>query len=294
MALNPEKVLFLVQQIQNSEYRTFRGSVAQLFNYLNSEIKDNPVFDKYEKERERWTNWPNSDDDIFDNGRWDFPENLDDAKSLAYDIYKSTAVNDKDWADRFAFRLFRQKSIHENLYKLNSTFMGYFAQGLEEIVNANPEIEDNSPKRINNKIAFIIHGHDNELKTEVQLLLKRAGVNCIVLHEQADKGRTIIDKLIGETETAGYAIALLTPDDLTKDGITRARQNVILEVGYFLGALGKERLRMIVKGEVEIPSDLHGILYEKHDTNGAWKIKLLKELQAVGIYVDIQSAISEF
>jgi predicted nucleotide-binding protein len=51
---------------------------------------------------------------------------------------------------------------------------------------------------------------------------------------------------------------------------------------------------MIVKGEVEIPSDLHGILYEKHDTNGAWKIKLLKELQAVGIYVDIQSAISEF
>jgi predicted nucleotide-binding protein len=69
---------------------------------------------------------------------------------------------------------------------------------------------------------------------------------------------------------------------------------VILEIGYFLGLLGKERIRMIVKGEVEIPSDLQGILYEKHDKSGAWKIKLLKELQAVGIYVDIQAAINEF
>jgi predicted nucleotide-binding protein len=172
--------------------------------------------------------------------------------------------------------------------------MGYFALVLDEIVNANPEIENSSIKKVNSNTAFIIHGHDNELKTEVQLLLKRAGVNSVVLHEQADKGRTIIDKLINETETAGYAIALITPDDLSQDGTNRARQNVILEIGYFVGFLGKERLRMIVKGDVEIPSDLQGILYEKHNTSGAWKIKLLKELQAVGIYVDIQAAINEF
>jgi predicted nucleotide-binding protein len=180
------------------------------------------------------------------------------------------------------------------IYKLNVTFFGYFELTLEDIINANPEIEVKSPQKVNNKTAFIVHGHDNELKTELQLLLNRAGVNSIVLHEQADKGRTIIDKLIGETETAGYAIALLTPDDLTKDGNNRARQNVILEIGFFLGKLGKERIRMVVKGDVEIPSDLHGILYEKHDPNGAWKIKLLKELQAVGIYVDLQAAINQF
>lgn len=196
--------------------------------------------------------------------------------------------------DSFAFGLFQQTSLADNFYKLNSTFIGYFAQGLEDIISANPENEDTSPKKVKNNTAFIIHGHDNELKTEVQLLLKTAGVHSIVLHELADKGRTIIDKLIGETEGAGYAIALLTPDDLTKDGNNRARQNVILEIGYFLGALGKERLRMIVKGDIEIPSDLHGILYEKHDKSGGWKIKLLKELQAVGIYVDIQAALNEF
>jgi predicted nucleotide-binding protein len=294
MALNPDKITFFVRQIQNSDYHTFRSIVVQLFTYMTSEIKDNPVYDKYEKDREQWTNWPATDETSFGHGQWEFPDNLDDAKSLSYDIYKSVATYEKNWADNFAFSLFRQKSLGDSFYKLNSNFMGYFEQALEEIVNANPELEDNTPKTNNNKTAFIIHGHDIELKTEVQLLLKRAGVSSIVLHEQADKGRTIIDKLVGETQIAGYAIALLTPDDLTQDGSTRARQNVILEIGYFLGLLGKERIRMIVKGEVEIPSDLQGILYEKHDKSGAWKIKLLKELQAVGIYVDIQAAINEF
>lgn len=291
MALNPDKIAFLVQQIQNSEYRTFRSTVAQLFTYLTNEIKDNPVYDKYEKDRKRWANWP---DETSFGYNWEFPDDLDDAKSLSYDIYKSAAINEKDWVDNFTFSLFRQNTYGDNINKLNSTFLGYFGQALEEIVNANPESEDSTPKITNNKTAFIIHGHDNELKTEVQLLLKRAGVSSIVLHEQADKGRTIIDKLVDETQIAGYAIALLTPDDLTQNGNTRARQNVILEIGFFLGLLGKERLRMIVKGEVEIPSDLHGILYEKHDNGGAWKIKLLKELQAVGIYVDMKAAINEF
>jgi predicted nucleotide-binding protein len=71
---------------------------------------------------------------------------------------------------------------------------------------------------------FIIHGHDDHLKTEVQLLMLRAGVKSLVLHEAADKGRHTLDKLIEETRDAGYAIALLTPDDLVLDGKNRARQ----------------------------------------------------------------------
>lgn len=294
MALNPERIKFLIEQIQISEYTTFKSIVSQLFKYLDNEIKDNPVYEKYEKARQKWQQWPESETSSFSRGQWDFPDNLEDAKSLSYDIYKSISENDKSFADNLSFSLFRQNKLGENFYKLNSTFLGYFIQVLEEIINANPELEDNSPKTIEGKTVFIIHGHDNELKTEVQLLLKRAGVSNIVLHEQTDRGRTIIDKLIDETKNAGYAIGLLTPDDLTTTGNNRARQNVILEIGYFLGYLGKERLRMIVKGEVEIPSDLQGILYEKHHTSGAWKIKLLKELQAVGIYVDIQAAIIEF
>ena len=136
---------------------------------------------------------------------------------------------------------------------------------------------------------FIIHGHDDGLKTDVQLLLIRAGVNNIVLHEQADRGRTIIDKLVEESSPSNYAIALLSPDDILQDGTERARQNVILEIGYFIGRLGKERVRLIKKGSIEIPSDLSGILYENYDSAGAWKLKLCKELIAVGIYVDMEA-----
>lgn len=142
-----------------------------------------------------------------------------------------------------------------------------------------------------NKI-FIIHGHDELMKSSVQLLLTRAGLNDIVLHEQPDRGRTIIDKLIEETNDACYAIALLSPDDVGENG-KRARQNVILEIGYFLGKLGKERVRLLVKENIEIPSDLHGIIYEPFDTAGNWRMKLLKEMQAVGIALDIDEVIKK-
>lgn len=168
-------------------------------------------------------------------------------------------------------------------------FLGYFEKALQDIINANPEIERDEIKEIEGDTVFIIHGHDNELKTEVQLLLTRAGVNNIVLHEQPDKGRNIIDKLVEESNNSNYAIALLSPDDILNDGSKRARQNVILEVGYFIGQLGKERVRLLKKGNIEIPSDLQGVLYEQHDPTGSWKMKICKELIAVGIHVDMET-----
>lgn len=128
---------------------------------------------------------------------------------------------------------------------------------------------------------------------ELQLLLTRAGVNNLVLHEQADRGRTIIDKLVQESVNSNYAIALLSPDDKLENGILRARQNVILEIGYFMGKLGKERVRILKKGDIDIPSDLQGVLYENHDKLGVWKIKICKELMAVGIFVDMETVMNK-
>jgi len=125
----------------------------------------------------------------------------------------------------------------------------------------------------------------------VQLLLTRAGVSNLVLHERPDLVRTIIDKLTQEGKNANYAIALFSPDDPGPNGNMRARQNVILEVGYFMGLIGKERIRILVKEDIEIPSDLSGILYEKYEKTGNWKLKILKELQAVGIFVDLGSVV---
>jgi predicted nucleotide-binding protein len=141
---------------------------------------------------------------------------------------------------------------------------------------------------------FIIHGHDDSMKKAVQLFISRAGLKDIVLHEQPDKSRTVIEKLIEEGNSASYVIALLSPDDTQEDGTVRARQNVVLEIGYFIGRLGREKVRLLRKGEVVIPSDLQGILFENFDNEGAWRIKILKEMHAVGLPIDLTNAVQKF
>ena len=154
------------------------------------------------------------------------------------------------------------------------------------------DVEDKTMSR--NKV-FIIHGHNNELKREVQLLLEKQGIEGIILNEKADKGRTIIDKLIEEAATATYAIATLTPDDVVIDStgignIMRARQNVLLEVGYFLGKLGKDRVLLLRLSDVEIPSDLNGVAYKTvvNVERGTWKTEVVKELAEAGFAIDFE------
>jgi predicted nucleotide-binding protein len=163
-----------------------------------------------------------------------------------------------------------------------------------EVETSRPDIELQQAAITLNDTVFIIHGHDDAMKKAVQLFLTRANLKDIVLHEQPDKNRTVIEKLIEEGNSAAYVIALLSPDDIQKDGTVRARQNVVLEIGYFIGKLGREKVRILRKGEVVIPSDLQGILYENYDEEGAWRIKLLKEMQAVGLPIDLTTVIQKF
>lgn len=285
MALNPELISFFLRNIQGSNMYTFGPEVAHLFEHLDSEIKDNPVYERYMKEKVKWKDWPGDS-----NEHWSLPIKYEEAKSLIFSLYRLVAEEGQDGYNIPSnLTYISHGDIHDAVRNFNDLFLEYFQSILQEIVNANPEIESNKPEKVRGNTVFIIHGHDNELKTEVQLLLTRAGVNNIVLHEQPDKGRTIIDKLVEESINSNYAIGLLSPDDKLEDGSTRARQNVILEIGYFIGRLGKERVRILKKGDIEIPSDLHGILYENYDKLGAWKMKICKELIAVGIYVDIES-----
>ncbi|MEX2596762.1 MAG: nucleotide-binding protein [Salibacteraceae bacterium] len=288
MALKPDLIRFFLQNIQVSNMKTFGSEVAHLFEHLDKEIKDNQVFEKYESERKNWENWPNQDGGSF--GEWSLPTQYEEAKSLVYDLYRTVAEEGANGYNLPANLTYSSHGdLNDAVYSFNQQFLGYFEQVLQEIVNANPELESNELEKVQGDTVFIVHGHDNELKTEIQLLLTRAGVNNIVLHEQADKGRTIIDKLVGESESSNYAIALLSPDDLVSDGSKRARQNVILEIGYFIGRLGKERVRLLKKGDIDIPSDLQGILYENYDNVGAWKMKICKELIAAGIHVDMKA-----
>ena len=134
---------------------------------------------------------------------------------------------------------------------------------------------------------FIVHGHDGELKQSVARIIEKQGIEAIILSEQANKGRTIIEKFEDYSDVGG-AICLFTADDYgrakkDKKSKTRARQNVVLETGYFMGKLGRDHVVLIADKGIELPSDLSGIVYT--DTT-SWQFDLLKELKAMGYQVD--------
>lgn len=147
----------------------------------------------------------------------------------------------------------------------------------------------------NNNNVFIVHGHNNEIKVSVARTLEKLGLNPIILHEQANSGKTIIEKFEKHSDV-GFAIILMTDDDFGKakneDNLTlRARQNVILEMGYFIGRLGRERVCPLYTKGVELPSDLYGLLYTEIDSSEHWKIKMAKELKASGYDIDVNKII---
>jgi predicted nucleotide-binding protein len=143
---------------------------------------------------------------------------------------------------------------------------------------------------------FVVHGHDGPAKTEVALLIERAGLNAVILHEQPNAGRTIIEKFEDHGGAAGFAVIVLTPDDVggpDADHLQpRARQNVIGEMFWFAGKLRRKRVCALRKGDIEIPSDFAGVVYTEMDDRGAWKTALLRELKAAGYDVDWGKALA--
>lgn len=139
---------------------------------------------------------------------------------------------------------------------------------------------------------FIVHGHDEARKHELfRVLHDITGTKPIILHEQPSGGRGILEKLETYAASANFAVALLTADDVGRakeanDEAARARQNVVFEAGYFAGRLGRARVVLLHESGVELPSDLHGIVYVPLDTAGAWKMKVAHEMATGGITVD--------
>ncbi|HOC92745.1 MAG TPA: nucleotide-binding protein [bacterium] len=147
-----------------------------------------------------------------------------------------------------------------------------------------------SSKLLGEKI-FIVHGHNKEVKETVARFIEKLGLEAIILHEQPSSGKTIIEKF--ETySNVGYAIVLLTSDDEGRAKgeerlIPRARQNVIFEMGFFVGKIGRERVCIIYEEGVELPSDYDGVVYVPMDSGGAWKFTLAKEMKQVGFNIDM-------
>lgn len=176
------------------------------------------------------------------------------------------------------------KPYVRDLETTKKEFERYICDFEEEGINTNM-----GKNRTSNNKVFIVHGHDGELKEKVARRLDQQGIEAIILSEQVNRGRTIIEKLEAYSDV-NVAIILFTQDDL---GVAkeekgnekyRARQNVVFEAGYFMGYLGRENIIMIADENVEIPGDLSGMVYTTRDS---WEFEMLKELNAAGMKVNM-------
>ncbi|MDR3591271.1 MAG: nucleotide-binding protein [Negativicutes bacterium] len=174
----------------------------------------------------------------------------------------------------------------------------------EQLVLYNDSIEQTiEPTRnyiknrsIQNDKVFIVHGHDKLALREIERFVRIIGLNPIILNEQVNAGKTLIEKLEAYSDV-GFAIIILSPDDEGKAKVDknlrpRARQNVIAELGYFVAKIGRERVCPLYIEGVEIPSDFSGVVYVPMDKGGSWKQKLFKELHEAGFNIDTNTVLN--
>jgi predicted nucleotide-binding protein len=157
------------------------------------------------------------------------------------------------------------------------------------------DVPENQPAtndtEFNQSQVFIVHGHDEHAKTDAKYYVESRGLEPIILHMQASGGRTIIEK-IDHYSNVGFGIVLYTECDVgaKRDSLHykwRARQNVVFEHGYLIAKLSRSRVAALVKGSVETPNDISGVVYVGMDAAGKWHDEMDKELQQAGYNITI-------
>jgi len=225
---------------------------------------------------------------------------LKSIESGDFDLFKYCCIGINIWYDE------NISSIYSNDYIFTKEGHSKSKKNIENIVKDLGECEEEYIRvfKSNNKIksyelpigefnkVFIVHGRDNEAKLEVARYFERLGIEPIILHEQTNNGKTIIEKIEKYTDV-GYAVVLYTPCDRGKlkgesgDGRFRARQNVVFEHGYLVGRIGRNRVSALVKGDIELPNDIAGVVYTPMDDAGGWKLEIAKEMKSVGYSIDM-------
>lgn len=165
-----------------------------------------------------------------------------------------------------------------------------------ELADDDPAAEEELESAVvgGSSTVFIVHGQDDGKKNELAIFLRDLlDSEPIVLHQQANHGRTLIEKFEQHAARASFAVVILSADDegrsvrdVGASTTSRARQNVVFEMGFFFGALGRSRVVALYEQGVELPSDLNGLVYVPMDRAGAWRALVAREMAAVGISVD--------
>jgi predicted nucleotide-binding protein len=142
---------------------------------------------------------------------------------------------------------------------------------------------------------FIVHGHDELVKVETARFIEHLELKPIILHEQASSGMTVIEKIEEYSNLVAFAIILYTPCDVgsmkgkENESKFRARQNVVFEHGFLMAKIGRENVAAMVKGDIEVPNDISGVVYI--DMEKDWKLALAKELRKSGYQIDMNKVV---
>jgi predicted nucleotide-binding protein len=187
-------------------------------------------------------------------------------------------------------------SVIQEVVDIVERTMAQIRSGKVSLQNESKAIEalSRGAPRSNTKV-FLVHGHDESARETVARFLEKIGLDVVILSEKPGSSDTLIEKMERYSDVA-FAVVLLRPDDLGAETVAnakmrpRARQNVILELGYFMGKLGRGRVVALLKGELEHPSDYDGVNYVSMD-EGAWRLRLTQELQAAGLKVDLNNLV---
>lgn len=279
-----------VLDLQNSQLQTYERPLKKLAQLLrhsdlesyNEELTKDIDLDAFIAESEK------TGGSMVGSAKLAWPDDTKKTMGLTLLLIEKLA-KDPRYAIDFGHHFFYSgQKIIAGIHTLTGQLIIPFVRDYKNYVQSKGSTETVLKLPFSRKI-FIVHGHDEGARETVARFLERIGLEAVILHEQANQGRTIIEKVVANSDV-GFAIVLLTPDDegCIKGGTPepRARQNVLLELGYFIGRLGRDKVCALKRGTLEIPSDFAGVVWETMDSNGGWKQALARELEAAGHSID--------
>lgn len=290
-----EQINNAVLDLQSAQLQSYPRPLKKLANLLNS--PDLQAANRKLKEScdlEDFLNSQESRKGMVGSDRLDWPDEPEQVLGLTLQLIEKFA-DDPDEMVQFGYRYFYSgNKLLANVNAVTGQVIIPFVRDYKAYATSRGGVTPKLTIVTNNKV-FVVHGHDKGEREGVARFLEGIDLVPIILLEQPNGGQTIIEKFEAHAATVSFAVILLTPDDLAgvsgSDQEERARQNVIYELGYFAGKLGRGRVCLLRKGKVDVPSDLSGVVYTELDAADGWKLKLVRELKAAGFHIDANKAI---
>lgn len=243
--------------------------------------------DAFKKNRDDFSNWNDYNSEYlkhaFNKEYNEYKKRYDDAGTFPFAIIGGGTSSPTEELKKFKDKV---NSKLDNLKKLRAKTDLLKSTTQEKVVVSEKSIV------LDKSQVFIVHGHDDEAKTKTARFIEKLGLKSIILHEQASGSKTVIEK-IEAYSNVGFGIILYTACDIGAKAEespkykSRARQNVVFEHGFLIGKIGRENVCALVKGDIETPNDISGVVYVKMDEDEAWHLKIAKELRNSGYEIDM-------